>query len=92
MAIKKIKKEEKVLSAESVPVTEKVKSLSIEKSNGYVLMFQVEGHRTWRANFYATKEAFDVYLGQPGQAKHAKVTAKKWFIINRFDATITEEK
>lgn len=58
----------------------------------YLVMFTIEKHDSWRIGAYPTKEAFDTYLNHPGQSKHPKVTERRWYIVDRINGTITEEK
>ncbi len=56
----------------------------------YVLMFTLAGHKTWRTSFYPTKKYHDIYLSK--QINHPEILQKKWFIVDRINGTITEEK
>ncbi len=73
----------KVVSAGKHPKKEGPKS-------SYAVMFTIEGHATWRISLYPGKADFDDYLSK--QINHPKITAKKFFVIDRITGNITEEK
>ncbi len=79
---------------EEVAVETPVASAPIKKEDKpfstYILMFTIEGHKTWRVSFYQTKADLDVYLSR--QLKHPKIVEKRWFICDRITGNITEEK
>lgn len=72
--------------------TEPAKQEKKISTTSLLLLFKVAGSNTWRKNFYPTKEALDVYLSLPGQAKHAVITEKKWFVIDQLKGSVTEDK
>lgn len=54
-----------------------------------LLLFKIEGHRTWRMNPVKNEEELTRYLST--QPNHPKITDKKWFSIDRIEGTITEQ-
>lgn len=85
-------KKEKVPKIEVAPVP--VVSMAPGKKDdkplvSYILVFTIEGHRTYRISLYAKKEDLDIYL--KSQPKHPKFTDKKWFKVDRITGVITPE-
>ena len=56
----------------------------------YIILYTLEGHKTWRVGIFPTKEIFDIYLQV--QEKHPKVTDRKWYVVDKINGTIIEEK
>lgn len=87
------KKESNKKTLEHVPSKEEAAEIQkdIKKTNvkSYILMFTIEGHKTWRLNPVPSKEAWDKYLA--GQLKHPKLTEMKWFVVDRITGNITAE-
>lgn len=96
--MKKIKSKKIVESIVSVPtamIVEKVKkspSLKPERPTSMILLFKVEGHNTYRSCIYRKKEDFDTYIKLVNNGKHPNVTERKWYVIDKINGTITEEK
>lgn len=87
----KVSKKKVIEIVAEEPVQAPTAPIKEEKSyNTCVLMFTIEGHKTWRLSTFQKKEHFNVYLSK--QPKHPKVTEKRWFVADRINGTITEEK
>ncbi len=54
----------------------------------YVCLFQLEGHTTWHGMFNKTVEGIERQLKPP--QNRTKVTAKKFFEIDRITGTFEE--
>lgn len=94
MAKKEISKDKKTL--EFVP--DKEQAVEMQKEirgeekvfKTYILMFKIEGHKTWRISMFQKKSDLEVYLSK--QEKHPTIIEKKWFACERISGAITEEK
>ncbi len=57
-----------------------------------IIMFKIEGHETWRVSLYKNKQDLERYLQNPLNSNHPKITERKWFIVDKINGTIIEEK
>lgn len=54
----------------------------------FICLFKLEGHRTWRMLIHGTMEGLELQLKPPHNK--AKITAKKFFEIDRLTGLMEE--